>query len=67
MLQANQGECIGCGGPIEDRRHDTCKPCDDAFDAWEANASKREERRREVLDSQGYYDDPIAWRAKYGR
>lgn len=36
--------------------------CDDcACDRWEAAQPEREQRERERLDSEGYYDDPDAW------
>lgn len=44
-----------------------CEPCqierDKAADLWEAEAPEREQRRREQLDAEGYYDDPDAWHA----
>jgi hypothetical protein len=58
--------CIGCGNETGDR-FDTCRDCEDGVDKWEAERPEREQRRREVLDSQGYYDNPELWRKTYGK
>lgn len=57
--------CIGCGQETNDR-FDTCRDCDDAVDRWEAERPEREQRTRERLDSQGYYDDYEQWKRTYG-
>ena len=33
-----------------------CSSCNEAFDRWEAEAPEREQRKRERLDADGYYD-----------
>jgi hypothetical protein len=49
-------------------RHDWCRDCqyrqDEAVDRWLAEAPEREQRQRERLDSEGYYDDPVGWRKR---
>lgn len=46
-----------------------CEPCAvkraEAFDQWEAEAPDREQRTRERLDNEGYYDDPDEWERKH--
>jgi hypothetical protein len=49
------------------KRVDPCGECDacvEAFDKWEAEAPEREQRLRERLDSEGYYDDPDGWQQR---
>lgn len=58
-------ECIGCGKETGDR-FDTCRACEDAFEIWLAKAPEREEKERERLDSEGYYDDPEGWAMRKG-
>lgn len=51
---------VDCGG----QWCGECRACEDAFDLWEAQQPEREQRRREQLDAEGYYDDPEGWHAR---
>lgn len=44
---------------------DCCNDRDNAVDAWEARQPEREQRNRERLDSEGYYDDPEKWHREH--
>jgi len=46
--------CKDCGGPLDDDLYLICNDC--ACDRWEAEQPEREQRAREKLDSEGYYD-----------
>lgn len=51
--------CIACDQEVEDEPFPTrngylCLDC--AADKWEAEQPEREQRTRERLDSEGYYD-----------
>lgn len=48
-----------CDNCINDR--------DDAVDKWLGTQSEREQRTRERLDSEGYYDDPVKWHETHSR
>lgn len=43
-----------------------CDDCINAFLKWDEERTEREQKRREQLDVEGYYDDPEKWEREHG-